>query len=156
LEELKDMSNQSNKTHLPDSFRYIGIYDFVKMCGVPDVVTYSPSPYHRIALWFEDGIAAEFYVRNDPPNRDLPPAFGSVTKTIYFSYQDLDGYHNRWPYKYTYPTAIFLIDRDVPSERNPFDFNAMIATITAESSRTPTPTYISASYTNSYSYAINW
>jgi hypothetical protein len=36
----------------------------------------------------------------------------------------------------------YPVDPSIPNERNPFDFNAMIATITAEPSRTPTPTFI--------------
>jgi hypothetical protein len=62
-------------------------------------------------------------------------------RIIYFPPQSAEGYEGRWPFNLTRTQPFVPSDPSIPSEQNPFDFEAMIATITAEPSRTPTPTF---------------
>ena len=137
---LTTLDNLSDEVDHPVSFQLVGIQSFVARYSVPDVVTYSPNPTHRVAFWFTQGIAAEFYVRFDPLDSEFPPAFGSLSKVIYFPFQNEEGYEGRWPFNQTYPEWIFVNDDELPSERNPFDFDFMIAALTAEPTQTSTQT----------------
>lgn len=123
--------------------------DFVVQFGEPDAITWTSNSTSRIAFWFGQGIAAEITVI--PNEQGYEPTFGRVATQIYFPYQRIDGYENRWPYNQTRQFNQFLSwpyeGRDDYGPENPFDFNAMIATITAEPSRTPTPTFAPRSST---------
>lgn len=112
------------------------INDVVALHGAPDVVTWSLVENNRTVFWFEIGVAANVFVQ-----RGDAASFGLITRMIYFPPQSSDGYENRWPFNLTRTEPFHPIDPSIPSEQNPFDFDMMIATITAEPSRTPTPTF---------------
>ena len=116
--------------------------DLVAQFGKPDAITWTDNPASRIAFWFEQGLAADVTVLPNEPG--YQPIFGRVEVEIYFPHQVIDGYENRWPYNQTRKFNIYLASPEDPSvdfgPENPFDFEAIVATITAEPSRTPTPT----------------
>lgn len=116
-------------------FTPLWIDDFIAMYGVPDAVTYTRGSSERIALWFERGVAATVFIHENTN------AYGLVGSFIYFPYQPVEGYETRWPYNRTLQEGVPSMDQDVSNEQNPFDFNAMVATITAQPLRTPTPTF---------------
>ncbi|HEX2907889.1 MAG TPA: hypothetical protein VHO69_13555 [Phototrophicaceae bacterium] len=140
LEKLYDDATPEPPS--PATFDPYTIEILVRHYGIPDVVTYSSAPTHRVAFWFERGIAAVLYVRYDPPASEYPPGFGVISNIIYFPFQDVAGYEDRWPFKETVSENGYLMgfapDKELPTEPNPFDFEAMVATLTAEPSRTPT------------------
>lgn len=107
---------------------------FLSQYGEPDAVTwYQGVNGIRVLFWFEQGIALEVSILGDSSN-------GLVLSTIYFSPIEGDDYTNQYPYNRTwFPDTPEL--EDIYGEQNPFDFDAIIATITAEPSRTPTPTF---------------
>jgi hypothetical protein len=111
--------------------------EFVVGYGIPDVVTYSFGAYSRVVFWFERGVAIEAYAGIDSP------FFGRVGQIVFFPPQLTKGYAERWPYNRTWPVWIPPHEKrdDLSSVQNPFDFDAMIATVTAHPSRTPTPTF---------------
>lgn len=108
--------------------------DWVAELGVPDAVTWDSVSTSRVVFWFEEGIAVSVLV--------VEP-YGASLFPVYFPYQPVDGYETRWPYNRTRrsPMQHHEAGTPPPSEQNPFNFNTMIATITAEPSRTPTPTF---------------
>jgi hypothetical protein len=110
--------------------------DYVAIYGAPDAVTYSQVA-SRVLFWFEEGIAVDVYI-----NTANPDYYGLVSFVIYFPYQETEGYKTRWPYNHTFIEGIFAQDEYVSELQNPFDFDAIMATITAEPSRTPTPTSV--------------
>jgi hypothetical protein len=120
--------------------------DLVAQLGEPDAITWTENPASRVAFWFEQGIAVEVTViPNNPDNPRFEPTFGRIVTEFYFPYQEVEGYEDRWPYNQTRKFNPFL---SYPYEgmndygpENPFDFDSMIATLTAEPSRTPTPTF---------------
>jgi hypothetical protein len=69
-----------------------------------------------------------------------------VGRKFYFPFQAANGYENRWPYNQTLPEEDFIAEvapflaTDVPSVRNPFDYDSIIATLTAVPKFTPTAT----------------
>ncbi len=107
--------------------------DLIAKYGPPDAITWTPGPATRLALWFGKGIGAELVAL---PNE---PTWGSVFKLIYFPYQSTVDYQQRWPYKYTRLTIVG--DLYHSHKQNPFDIAAIVATITAQPSRTPTSTF---------------
>lgn len=119
--------------------------DLMAQFGEPDAITWDNGPPGRVAFWFEQGFAAGISVLPDEP--DYPPSFGRVGTEIYFPYQEVEGYEERWPYNQTRKFNEFLVhpeEADFGPE-NPFDFEEMIATITAQPSRTATPTLVPSS-----------
>lgn len=127
--------------------------DFIVQFGVPDAITWTDNPASRVAFWFEQGIAAvATVIPNNPDYPHLESTFGRIEVEIYFPYQEIDGYEDRWPYNQTRQYNPFLswpyTGRDDYGPENPFDFAAMIATITAEPSRTATPTFAPPSSTS--------
>lgn len=117
--------------------------DLLIRYGEPDAVTWDLSTETRLVFWFEDGVAAT--IRVDLTERFAP--YGTVLSMTYFPFQPIEGYENRWPYNRTVSGEQLedlqrraTLTPSVPNEENPFDFEAMIATITAEPSRTPSPT----------------
>lgn len=121
-----------NLTDLPSLDDYIARY------GEPDAVTWSEFETSRVVFWFEEGIVADVGVTDD--------GFGVITLSVYMPYQSVMGFETRWPFNRTRSTPPLAGDvvynPPLPSDQNPFDFDAMIATITAEPSRTPTFTPI--------------
>jgi hypothetical protein len=118
--------------------------DLIVEFGEPDTITWTDSSATRVVFWFEQGFSAEVNVLpNDPNYPQLQPTFGRVLRQIYFPYQEAADYENRWPYNQTRPFNQFLAwpyqDYDEYGPENPFDFESMIATITAEPVRTVTP-----------------
>jgi hypothetical protein len=117
--------------------------DLVAQLGEPNAITWADNPASRVVFWFEEGFAAEVTVLPNEPS--YQPIFGRVDSEIYFPYQEAEGYENRWPYNQTRPFNPFLAwpyqGYDEYGPENPFDFESMIATITAEPSRTPTPMF---------------
>ncbi len=118
--------------------------DLVAEFGLPDAVTWTENPASRIVFWFSQGFATVVTViPNETDNTNFQPTFGRITEEIYFPYQEIEGYEDRWPYNQTRKFNEFLMhpeEADFGPE-NPFDFEEMIAKITAEQSRTPTPTF---------------
>lgn len=110
------------------------INDLIINLGIPDVVTWSWTENRRIAFWFKQGIAAELFTQYGDAG-----SFGLVIRLIYFPPQNLEAYETRWPYIITRMRPFNSSDPSIPNEQNPFDFAAMLATITAEPSRTSTP-----------------
>lgn len=117
-------------------FELSNIQYFVSIYGIPDIVTYSPQPTHRLAFWFEEGIIGEFYIR-----KDYVPAFGKLNNIVYLPFQEVEGYEERYPFNQTYPDELYLtdiaptliLDNFTTTERNPFDFDAILESLT------PTP-----------------
>lgn len=106
--------------------------------GAPDLVLWGVALDERVLLWLTEGIAASVSV--DESEQFNP--YGTVELIVYFPYQELEGYEDRWPYTHRASSASQLVTLTpyVPHEINPFDFDAIIATLTAEPSRTPTST----------------
>jgi hypothetical protein len=117
------------------------IQDMVASYGVPDIVTWGNSHISRTVFWFEDGIVTLAYILEQTDG----PDFGEIGLIVYFPYQSDEGFEQRWPYNRTNtenPTGGDVLYDPPPSEaENPFNFEAIVATITAEPSRTPTPTF---------------
>jgi hypothetical protein len=113
--------------------------DLVAQYGIPDTVTWGPSNVSRTVFWFEEGVAA--YVGIHATDRQ---AYGEIGYIIYLPYQSKAGFEERYPYRYTTKENLDevakIYDPPLSEAQNPFDFEAMIATITAQPSRTPTPT----------------
>lgn len=121
--------------------------DLITQFGSPDAITWTDNPATRVVFWFEHGFAAVVTViPNEVSDPRFEPTFGRVVEEIYFPYQDIEGYEDRWPYNQTRKFNVYLPSPEDPSvdfgPENPFDFDAIIATITAQPSRTPTPTWI--------------
>jgi hypothetical protein len=112
--------------------------DLVAQYGIPDTVTWGPSNVSRTVFWFEEGVAA--YVGIHATDRQ---AYGEIGYIIYLPYQSKAGFEERYPYRYTTKENLDevakIYDPPLSEAQNPFDFEAMIATITAQPSRTPTP-----------------
>lgn len=108
----------------------VDLADLVSVHGVPDAVTWMVRPMSRIAFWFDEGIAATIDAIEDAkiPYR--------VTAIYYYPFVDEAVYENAYPYAYT-REIIFTAD-----EQNPFDFDSIVATVTAQPTRTPTPPYV--------------
>ena len=113
--------------------------DYIANYGIPDIVTYGINPYDRLMFWFEEGIAIDVYI-----NTVSPEYYGLVSPVIFFPYQSSEDYANAWPFNRTRiaDEAIPARDPYVSDEQNPFNFEAIVATITAEQSRTLTPTLL--------------
>lgn len=115
--------------------------DYVAIYGIPDAVTWTPTYDSRVVFWFDEGLAVEVLTATIDRTH---PSWGWVSRTFYFPFQEVTGYEQRWPYNATkpeMPNLAFAPGDPVPTEQNPFDFDAMVATITAQPSRTPTPTF---------------
>lgn len=126
------------------NFTTVHLADLLIEYGEPDTVTWEFGTETRIAFWFEEGIAAT--IRVDLSEQFAP--YGTVLSMTYFPYQEVEGFEERWPYNRTVAGERVeelelraTLTPDVPNIANPFDFDAMIATITAQPSRTPTPTF---------------
>jgi hypothetical protein len=110
--------------------------DWVLQLGPPDVVTWGSSSFDRTVMWFEEGITVSTFIGN--------PNYGAIFSVIYYPFQSAENYKERWPFLYTRKSAVpHHLGDNIPSmEQNPFDFDAIIATITAQPPRTPTPTFV--------------
>jgi hypothetical protein len=121
--------------------RLIYIQDVVAKYSIPDVVTWGNSTKSRTAFWFEEGIAISVWILE----RNEVIDYGEIGLIVYIPYQATKGFEARYPYNRT--NSKNPVDGDhfydpPPSEaQNPFTFEGMIATITVEPSRTPTPTF---------------
>lgn len=115
--------------------------DLVAQYGTPDAVTWGFGSTFRTVFWFAEGIAASVNIFEQNEMLD----YGQIDFIVYFPYQSKEDFEERWPYNRTNsenPTGGDRVYDPPPSEaQNPFNFDAMIAMITAEPSRTPTPTY---------------
>lgn len=146
IQDVKRETEVPQPIEVPINFELLGIKHFVARYGLPNAIAYSPNPTHRVAFWFEQGIAGEFYVVNDPSQ--IPSSFGALSQRIYFPFQDAEGYETRWPFNQTYPEEQYIegaapfVATDVPTERNPFDFEAIVATIVAQPTVPSTATHV--------------
>jgi hypothetical protein len=117
------------------------LQDLAALDGLPDMVTWGSNNISRTVFWFGEGIAASVNILEQ--NRMLE--YGQISFVVYFPYQQVEGFEGRWPYNRTNsenPVGGDRVYEPPPSEeQNPFDFEAMVATITAQPSRTPTPTF---------------
>jgi hypothetical protein len=122
--------------------RQMFIRDLIAVYGIPDAITWGSSSNDRTAIWFDKGIGVSIYILKD--YKIL--GYGEIGLIDYFPYQSKIGFENRWPYNQTSsenpPEGDHRYEPTPSRERNPFDFDAMVATITAEPSRTPTPTFV--------------
>lgn len=107
--------------------------DLVAEYGVPDMVTWDNTSISRSVFWFEAGVAADVLV-TEP--------FGSVISVVYFPFQPVKGYEDRWPFNQTRTKPLEHPEggKQPPSEQNPFDYKAIQAKLTAQPSPTVTPT----------------
>jgi hypothetical protein len=133
-------------TVYPPQMTYNGriyFYDLLALYGVPDTITYTyGSPFIAIAFWFEQGISAEINTASNEsgePDPNDSVMYGLVSRITYFPYQQVEGYETRWPYNRTRAQNPY-IPKPIGTE-NPFDLEAMMATVTLQPSRTPTPTF---------------
>jgi hypothetical protein len=112
---------------------YLKLEDLVIDYGAPNAVTWAVGDAAlRVAFWFQQGLAA---VANSDPDYGT---VGQIVEIIYFPYQEIRGYEKRWPYDRT-RSLTFPEGLDTPSgKQNPFDFDSMVQTVTAQPSRTPT------------------
>ena len=121
--------------------RLFYLQDLVARYGTPDIVTWGNSNISRTAFWFEEGIAASTYILV----QDDVVHYGEIGLLIYFPYQSDQGFETRWPYDEAgtqNPLGGDVGYDPEPSDKQiPFDFDAMIATITTQPPRTPTPTF---------------
>ena len=111
------------------------IEDLIVNLRVPDITVWSSLVKRRSVFWFQIGVMAEVFVQQGDTD-----SFGRITRVIYFPPQNLEGYENRWPFTITRIQPFDSADPSIPNEQNPFDFDSIVATITAEPSRTPTST----------------
>lgn len=106
----------------------LDIYDLTAIYGIPDAVTWIARPMSRIAFWFDEGVATTIDIIEDT---QIPYR---ITAIYYYPFVDETTYENEYPFAYTRQDALSSI------ERNPFDFDSIVATITAQPSQTtPTP-----------------
>jgi len=117
------------------------IQDLVAEFGVPDAVTWGSSNISRTVFWFDRGIAASVYILEESDILD----YGEIGLIDFIPYQSAENFEQRWPYNRTNsenPLGGDHIYGPPPSEiQNPFNFGEVLTTITAEPSRTPTPTF---------------
>jgi hypothetical protein len=120
------------------------LFDFLAEYGEPDAVTWSYNPdATRVVFWFEEGIAAEVVILPDDPDYD--PVYGRITHLTLFPYQKVEGYENRWPYNRTHNFNLYLpsyeegmyVEDSIYGPENPFNFEALMATITPVPLATP-------------------
>ncbi|MBC7814417.1 MAG: hypothetical protein H7175_24890 [Burkholderiales bacterium] len=111
--------------------------DLVALYGRPTTITWSSNPpTTRVAFWLPDGIAAEF------ATLDEPTTDGSVVRLVYLAYQEPENYRERWPFTRTRKsTELDNLDQLFGPPSIQIDLDSVIATITAQPSRTPTATY---------------
>lgn len=125
----------------------LSIQDIVAEFGIPDAVTWGSNNISRTVFWFDEGIAASVYILEESDILD----YGKIGLIVYFPYQSTQDFEERWPYNRTNsenPTGGDRVYEPPPSEaQNPFNFADIVATITAEPSRTPTPTFAPPSAT---------
>jgi hypothetical protein len=108
--------------------------ELVSLYGIPDVVTYNYS-VARLVLWLKRGVAADVYVD------ESSKFYGRVSRIVLFPFQSVEGYETRWPFNRTQLTPTHPDDPEqtVSPNKNPFDFDAIVATLTAQPPRTPSP-----------------
>jgi hypothetical protein len=108
----------------------VDIYDLVSTYEKPDAVTWMVRPLSRIVFWFDEGVAATIDVIEDAqvPYR--------ITAIYYFPFVDASSFEDEYPFAYTRQESLSSI------EQNPFDFENIVATVTAQPTRTTTPTLI--------------
>jgi hypothetical protein len=113
------------------------LQDLVTHFGIPEFVWWDEILSSRVVVWVTKGIAASVSV--DESEQFIP--YGNVTRLVYFPYQTLEDYEEQWPYTHRASPRPNLVTRtpELPYVDNPFDFDAMIATITALPSQTATP-----------------
>jgi hypothetical protein len=148
IEACSDIGTQTVTALRVSINRSIYIQDMVAKYDAPDIVTWSNSNISRVAFWFNKGIAALVYILEKHEIMD----YGEIGIIVYFPFQMDEDFEERWPYNQTNSeNPVDHGDSPVippPSEaQNPFDFDAMVATITAQPSRTPTPTFAPLSST---------
>ena len=141
IEACIDIHTQTVTALRVSNNRLMVLQDLVAEYGTPDIVIWGSSNISRTAFWFEDGIATLVYILEEYERL----YYGEVGLIVYFPFQSDKDFEERWPYTHTNSENPLGGDRlyiPTPSEaQNPFDFDAMIATITTEPTRTPTPTY---------------
>lgn len=121
-----------------DTDEQLYIDDLIAFYGVPDATAYVLGlEYSRVFFWFEDGIAAEVFVYDKDAN------FRRVTALVFLPYQALEDFESRYPYNRTCGDTFcgepfFGYE---PEQLNPFNFDEMLLTVTAQPTRTLTPVF---------------
>lgn len=114
---------------------------FVNKLGKPDKITWTNNPNTRLVFWFSAGFAATIAL----------PIDGEIGQTrvfqeIYFPYQETDDYEDRWPYNQTRKLNPYLVSPEDArvdfGTENPFDFDTIELTVTAQPTQTPTTPYM--------------
>lgn len=126
---------------MPEDEPSFYLEDWMAQFGRPDAIAWNGAEFARTVFWFEEGISITVI---------LTEPYGATLAPIFFPYQSAEGYENRWPYNRRYKTQVQGGQGwipPLPKEENPFDFDLMLATITAQPTRTltPQPTQISTS-----------
>jgi hypothetical protein len=124
--------------YVPVRHEEITLNELVAKFNTPDFVLWDVPLSSRVVVWLTEGVAASVNV--DASEQFLP--YGTVTLMVYFPYQALEEYMERWPYTHRAASLEDLVTRtpSLPYVDNPFDFDAIIATITALPSQTPMAT----------------
>jgi hypothetical protein len=124
----------------PSTSEYHYITDIIVAHGLPDAVTWTSNPpVTSVAFWFKQGIAAEVLSGDEYKDGTF---FHKVSRIIFFPYQDIKGHETRWPYNKTRSANFPVQGMGTPEgKQNPFDFEDLVMTITAQPSRTPTTTF---------------
>ena len=111
---------------LPDVWpSKVDLYDLLAVYGMPNAVTWMARPLSREVYWLENGISATIYtgLQGDVRFR--------VESLYYFPYLNIDegNFETTWPVAFV-REEVGPIPNEAYQERNPFDFEAMIETLT--------------------------
>jgi hypothetical protein len=119
---------------------YQNIYDLISIYGLPDAVTWTDNPPStNLAFWFKQGLAVEVKTSQGYTYNDFVYQDYEVVHIIYFPFQELNGYETRWPFNKTRSGHFPVQGMGTPeAKQNPFDFETILMTITAQPNRTAT------------------
>jgi len=119
--------------------------EWLKRFGKPEIVTWdSTLSEARIFVWPKEGVSIMVHISLQPEDMTIPLEKTVVSAVIFFPFARGSGYLSKWPYaqlpQNTPPTDTEYGKYDNPllAKQNPFDFDTLLATVTIQSSQTPT------------------
>lgn len=118
----------------PTQWEYM--YSYLAELGIPKAVSHTDADTQRALYWFEQGIVLTVFAWEG--NMD---AYGVVLEITYFPFTDSENYEETYPYnraKLQLSSPVTVRSTPIPTELNPFDFEAIMATITPVPTSTPT------------------